>query len=882
MDTGVVNYKVLRLELSRDDKRRPDEEERVELDLSSGSSKMGTLLMTLECFLLITVKISSQLSVPGFKREAYVKKGDINIGMITYIHQFSSRQFCSEDVWRTDALRTEVPAYITELVNQDDSLLPNITLGFIVMDGCTKDLTALAASLFLVDPESVAAGHTVVGIVGPTTSRQAVMVSSLLGLFHIPALSPSATSDDLSDKQRFPFFTRLVPPDKFQAEAILDLVQHLGWSYVSVLYSEGTYGENGAKNVERLTRSRGICLAVAKRIPSDASEGDFTDLVNRMAANEKAPAVILFLEGDDLDKLFQAVRKANLSRQFKWIASDSFWLIKETDFVDLAVGALYMDFPSGDNTGFRGYLENVSWRRSTNPWMSFIFEGAFNCSWTDETNVTGTKSCQTYSTLGEANSMALPAVGKHIDGYTVYAKALHRLIGENCPELFNKDASRNFRSCIRGDLLLDYMLNVTFDGYSEPIAFDKKGDMNGQYVIRQLRGAKNGHELTSAVVGDWVRRTHSLVLDRRVIDEWPDMRNVLRYPVISICSGSCQPGHYYQRRELPCCWDCIPCREDEITTKNVSSCRSCPSFTWPDSATRSVCEPIEPTYLSMTTTVGLFLVIVGSFGTTCAVGLLLVYRIKRTNRLLKATSLELSGFIFVGCTLACVVSALFVGYPGHVVCVLRHAGFHLAVTIIYAPLLVKTSRVYRIFRAGKKGTSRPKFISTKIQIIFTCTMILIQVTVLLSLQLILPNLPTLMMPIPLKRQVEVTCSITKLDFLLPLTFNMILISTSVLMAFLTRKLPENFNESHYIFVSTSSTLFMWTVFLPTHFTVVYSQYRSVLLSICLQVNAFITMSVQYGPKVYAVFWLNEHDVGINVGASVSTGTNRIQHAAAGI
>ena len=157
-----------------------------------------------------------------------------------------------------------------------------------------------------------------------------------------------------------------------------------------------------------------------------------------------------------------------------------------------------------------------------------------------------------------------------------------------------------------------------------------------------------------------------------------------------------------------------------------------------------------------------------------------------------------------------------------------------------------------------------------------------QVTVLLSLQLILPNLPTLMMPIPLKRQVEVTCSITKLDFLLPLTFNMILISTSVLMAFLTRKLPENFNESHYIFVSTSSTLFMWTVFLPTHFTVVYSQYRSVLLSICLQVNAFITMSVQYGPKVYAVFWLNEHDVGINVGASVSTGTNRIQHAAPGI
>ena len=41
------------------------------------------------------------------------------------------------------------------------------------------------------------------GVIGPITSRQSIMVSSLLSIYEIPTLSTMATSDELSDKSRF-------------------------------------------------------------------------------------------------------------------------------------------------------------------------------------------------------------------------------------------------------------------------------------------------------------------------------------------------------------------------------------------------------------------------------------------------------------------------------------------------------------------------------------------------------------------------------------------------------------------------------------------------------------------------------------------------------
>ena len=159
----------------------------------------------------------------------------------------------------------------------------------------------------------------IVGIIGPRTSRESVMVSSLLSLFQIPVLAPYSTSDELSDKSRYEYFMRLVPPDSYQAEAIVDVCIHYGWTYISLLYSEGSYGENGEKQIEKEANEKGICIAYIRKIPSDASDQFYEDTVNRLLVKYKARVVVTFLEESHAKRLFQTVHKIGANDYFVWI-----------------------------------------------------------------------------------------------------------------------------------------------------------------------------------------------------------------------------------------------------------------------------------------------------------------------------------------------------------------------------------------------------------------------------------------------------------------------------------------------------------------------------------------------------------------------------------
>ncbi|OBS58119.1 hypothetical protein A6R68_10779 [Neotoma lepida] len=63
----------------------------------------------------------------------------------------------------------------------------------------------------------------------------------------IPQISYASTAPDLSDNSRYDFFSRVVPSDTYQAQAMVDIVRALKWNYVSTLASEGSYGESGVE-----------------------------------------------------------------------------------------------------------------------------------------------------------------------------------------------------------------------------------------------------------------------------------------------------------------------------------------------------------------------------------------------------------------------------------------------------------------------------------------------------------------------------------------------------------------------------------------------------------------------------------------------------------
>lgn len=73
----------------------------------------------------------------------------------------------------------------------------------------------------------------------------------------IPQISYASTAPELSDNTRYDFFSRVVPPDSYQAQAMLDIVTAMGWNYVSTLASEGNYGESGVEAFVQISREIG-------------------------------------------------------------------------------------------------------------------------------------------------------------------------------------------------------------------------------------------------------------------------------------------------------------------------------------------------------------------------------------------------------------------------------------------------------------------------------------------------------------------------------------------------------------------------------------------------------------------------------------------------
>ena len=75
--------------------------------------------------------------------------------------------------------------------------------------------------------------------------------------FQIPQISYASTSSDLSDKGRFEYFSRVVPPDNYQAQAMADIAKELKWEYVNTIAEVGTYGEKGIEAFKKAAKKIG-------------------------------------------------------------------------------------------------------------------------------------------------------------------------------------------------------------------------------------------------------------------------------------------------------------------------------------------------------------------------------------------------------------------------------------------------------------------------------------------------------------------------------------------------------------------------------------------------------------------------------------------------
>ncbi|XP_036104391.1 metabotropic glutamate receptor 4 isoform X2 [Molossus molossus] len=759
--------------------------------------------------------------------------GDITLGGLFPVHgRGSEGKACGELKKEKGIHRLEAMLFALDRINNDPDLLPNITLGARILDTCSRDTHALEQSLTFVQaliekdgtevrcgsggPPIITKPERVVGVIGASGSSVSIMVANILRLFKIPQISYASTAPDLSDNSRYDFFSRVVPSDTYQAQAMVDIVRALKWNYVSTLASEGSYGESGVEAfIQKSREDGGVCIAQSVKIPREPKPGEFDKVIRRLLETSNARGIIIFANEDDIRRVLEAARKANQTGHFFWMGSDS-WGSKIAPVL---------------------HLEEVA-------------EGAV-------TILPKRMSVRDRERIGQDS--AYEQEGKVqfvIDAVYAMGHALHAMHRDLCPGRVGLCPRMD---PVDGSQLLKYIRSVNFSGIAgNPVTFNENGDAPGRYDIYQYQ-LRNG-SAEYKVIGSWTDHLH-LRVEQML---WPGSGQLPR----SICSLPCRPGERKKTvKGMPCCWHCEPCTGYQYQVDRYS-CRTCPYDMRP-TENRTGCRPIpiiKLEWASPWAVLPLFLAVVGIAATLFVVVTFVRYN---DTPIVKASGRELSYVLLAGIFLCYATTFLMIAEPDLGTCSLRRIFLGLGMSISYAALLTKTNRIYRIFEQGKRSVSAPRFISPASQLAITFSLISLQLLGICVWFVVDPSHSVVDFQDqrtldPRFARGVLKCDISDLSLICLLGYSMLLMVTCTVYAIKTRGVPETFNEAKPIGFTMYTTCIVWLAFIPIFFGTSQSAdklyIQTTTLTVSVSLSASVSLGMLYMPKVYIILFHPEQNV----------------------
>ena len=659
----------------------------------------------------------------GVSVEDFYIPGDINIAHIDSFYYYSSVSKEHEIPFRPALQAAEAVQYRIRQVNQDASVLPNISLGMVLLTDCFDIQTTIFQATKLLpitglkcclnkDKNATVTkdSYSVAAAIISRSSSLSISTSRLLSMYKIPHISTWATSDTLSDKTEFEYFSRTVPPDRLQTQAIIDLLVAFNWTYVSMIGMSSDYSRNGIARLKQLAKENGICIAYFVEITPKYEDEDYDNIIKRLRINHKAKVVVTFT---GTLKIWSAVKRQKAEGEFIFVGGDSISLSH-----DEVINSIKFYFSAQQS---HPYKEFEKYYGALFPW-SFLDKPSFlettiqsdlaksECSVVLPKGLNS--SCFNYERMDQLPGYELSKYHREvIDGLNVFISCLDTLIRWNCPSAFLDKSS--LRTCIKGPDLLKIVRSSSSMGYAGKIKFDEQGDGIKDYDIwqRQLDG-KGGYQ--TVVIGQWLPE-EKLVLNIEKV-KWFTLNTTLPPMATplpeSVCAKPCEAGEFYIPGELKCCWECRPCRDNEIVRDDFRGCIQCPVLTWPDQANFTACVPIPPTYLHWLDPIALGLMTLSGAGLLTTMAIILIFIKYRKKKVVKGSSVEQMATIIIALLMSYANAILFIEKPSWVVCKVQYYSYHLSCSLTFVPLFLKTTRLYRIFAAAERCQQEIKYVSS--------------------------------------------------------------------------------------------------------------------------------------------------------------------------
>ncbi|XP_061072483.1 extracellular calcium-sensing receptor-like [Conger conger] len=804
----------------------------------------------------------------------FSKEGNITIGGIFSFHQnpvsvdptlqVNPGRIQCQGLDQGELQFAQTMIFAIEEINNSSKILPGISLGYRIYDSCPSIPLSVRASLALMNgpqegTKTCLKPSAVHAVIGETYSTSTIGIARTVGPFHIPVLSHSATCACLSNRQEYPNFFRTIPSDYYQSRALAKLVKHFGWTWVGAIRTNDDYGNNGMATFLKAAKSEGICIEYSVPIYRTDPRQKFLEVVE-IIKKSSSKVIVAFANCNDLDMLIKELLLQNVTG-FQWVGSEGWitaWCIATRVSYAVVGGAIGLTVPNIHIPGLREFIMNT--RPSTKPGnlgLVELWESIFSCILSprkDDIKKACTGSESLYGKLTRYTDISDTSLLNNVYK-AVYAVAhsLHNLV--KC-----KDGHGPFmnRSCadkatIEPWQVLHYLTQVNFTTkHGERIHFDKQGDPAARYSL--VNWQLNSHGVVDfEIIGLYdasLPEGQQFVMKDDVQAVWADGRQEVPR---SVCSESCLPGTHmaFVKGKPICCFDCIPCADGEFSnTTNALTCVPClPEYK--SSEERNHCELKSIEFLTFDELMGILLVSFSVIGGCLTITIALIFFIYKDTPIVKANNSELSFLLLFSLKLCFLCSITFIGRPSEWSCMLRHTAFGITFVLCISCVLGKTIVVLMAFRATLPGSNTMKWFGPPQQRLSVLAFTLIQVLICVLWLTISPPFPNKNMK-HYKEKIILECDVgSAVGFWAVLGYIGLLSVLCFLLAFLARKLPDNFNEAKFITFSMLIFCAVWITFIPA--------YVSTPGKFTVAVEIFAILASSYGmlfcifiPKCYII------------------------------
>ncbi|XP_040597228.1 vomeronasal type-2 receptor 116-like [Mesocricetus auratus] len=759
--------------------------------------------------------------------------------------------------------------FAIEEINRNTHLLPNTSLGFDLYnvnsnrwDTLEAPFLCLTGMGIMIPNYTCRRQNNVAALLTGASWPTSAHIGRLLNIYNFPQVYFGPYVTILSDRHQFSSLYQTAPKDTSLPHGIVLLMLHFNWTWVGLVLMDDNNGAEILSDLRGEMDRNHVCVAFVRMIPDNVASFFNNAKAILQIMITTANVVVIYGDNEYLSGIILCIGYYLMNWKV-WVMKSQ-WDLNFTANVfmlDSLHGSLIFTHQYAEFSDFRKFIQTYNPSKYPDDYyLASLWKRHFNCSFSGpDCKMLGNCPPNVSLEMLPRNYWELDMSEESYNVFnSVYAVA-HSLHEMNIKQVQNYPQENGEMNINRWELN-HFLKNMNFkNAAGNTVVLDPQRKLDTEYDIFNHWNFPVGlrQKMKIGTFSPNAPEGQEIFLSDHMI-QWPT--GFAELPR-SVCSESCFPGFRKSAQEgqPPCCYHCTQCPHNEISNEtDMDHCVRCPESHYANTE-QNHCLQKTVTFLAYEDPLGMALTSLALSFSALTAGVLGVFVKYHHTPIVKANNQALTYILLITLTFCFLCPLLYIGHPNTATCILQQSTFAVLFTVALSTVLAKSITVVLAFRITVPGrlirwimiSRAPNFI------IPICTLIQ-----LVLCGIWLSTSPPFVDSDAYSNHGHMLIICNKgstIAFHSVLGYHCFMALGSYTMAYLSRNLPDTFNEAKFMSFSMLIFFSVWVTFLP-----VYHSTKGKLV-VAMEVFSILVSSAGllgciFVPKCYIILFRSHRNI----------------------